>query len=107
MVWSQAGDVVRPPPECRLHKFDLARARVLLASDQRDASRAQLDKILREAHARGFVGIEFEARLALAELEKPRDVVRWLEPSWRCCKTALAARGLGWSLVKQQRADSM
>jgi hypothetical protein len=70
MVWSQAGDVVRPPPECRLHKFDLARARVLLASDQRDASRAQLDKILREAHARGFVGIEFEARLALAELDK-------------------------------------
>ncbi len=51
-------------------QFDLALARVLSASDQATLSRAQLEKILREAHGLGFAGIEFEARLDLAELEK-------------------------------------
>ena len=51
-------------------QFDLALARVLSASDQPTLSRAQLEKILREARGLGFAGIEFEARLDLAELEK-------------------------------------
>jgi eukaryotic-like serine/threonine-protein kinase len=51
-------------------QFDLAFARVLLTSDQPELSRVQLAKILKDARAHGFAGIEFEARLALAELEK-------------------------------------
>jgi eukaryotic-like serine/threonine-protein kinase len=51
-------------------QFDLAFARVLLTSDTPEKSRAQLEKILKDARTRGFTGVEFEARLALAELEK-------------------------------------
>jgi ATP/maltotriose-dependent transcriptional regulator MalT len=51
-------------------QFDLAFARVLLTSDQPELSRAQLEKILKDAREHSFAGVEFEARLALAELEK-------------------------------------
>jgi eukaryotic-like serine/threonine-protein kinase len=50
--------------------FDLADARVLLTSDQPELSRVQLEKIVKDARAHGFAGVEFEARLALAELER-------------------------------------
>jgi tetratricopeptide (TPR) repeat protein len=51
-------------------QFDLAVARALLTSDQPEMSRAQLEKVLKDARAHGFAGVEFEARLAAAELEK-------------------------------------
>jgi len=51
-------------------QFDLARARVLLTSEQSELPRAQVEEILGEARKRGFVGIEFEARMVLAEWEK-------------------------------------
>lgn len=51
-------------------QFDLARARVLLSSEGRELPRAEVEKILDEARKRGFVGVEFEARLVLAEWEK-------------------------------------
>jgi eukaryotic-like serine/threonine-protein kinase len=51
-------------------QFDLVRARVLLTSERRDLPRAEVEEILGEARKRGFVGVEFEARLVLAEWEK-------------------------------------
>ena len=51
-------------------QFDLAHARVLLTSEGLELSRAQVEEILGEARKRGFVGVEFEARLVLAEWEK-------------------------------------
>ncbi len=51
-------------------KFDLAFARVLIALGQMELSRAELQKVLSEARVHGFAGLEFEARLALAELDK-------------------------------------
>ncbi len=51
-------------------QFDLARARVLLTSEQGELPRTQVEEILAEARKRGFVGVEFEARLVLAEWEK-------------------------------------
>ena len=51
-------------------QFDLALARVLLTSEQPELSRAQMEKILGDARKHGFVGVEFEARLVLAEWEK-------------------------------------
>ncbi len=51
-------------------QFDLARARVLLTSEQGELPRAQVEEILGEARKQGFVGVEFEARLVLAEWEK-------------------------------------
>lgn len=51
-------------------QFSLASARVLLTSDRPESSRPQIDEVLKDAKRRGFAGVEFEARLALAELEK-------------------------------------
>ncbi|MGC2181910.1 MAG: tetratricopeptide repeat protein, partial [Terriglobales bacterium] len=51
-------------------QFDLTRARVLLTSEQGELPRAQVEEILDEARKQGFVGVEFEARLVLAEWEK-------------------------------------
>ena len=53
----------------RLH-YDLASARMLSATGQSELSRAQLQKLQREAQSMGFVAFELDARLALAELEK-------------------------------------
>ena len=51
-------------------QYDLAFARVLLSSEQPKLSRPQSEKVLRDAREQGFVGIELEARLVLAEWEK-------------------------------------
>ena len=51
-------------------QYDLAFARVLLGSEQPKLSRPQSEKVLRDAREHGFVGVEFEARLVLAEWEK-------------------------------------
>ena len=73
-------------------QFDLAVARVLLTSDQPELSRAQLEKILKEARTYQFAGVEFEARLALAELEKKSDTFQPREPSWLLSRAARAAK---------------
>jgi DNA-binding winged helix-turn-helix (wHTH) protein/tetratricopeptide (TPR) repeat protein len=51
-------------------QFDLAVARVLLSSERPELSRPQSEKVLRDAREHGFVGVQFEARLALAEWRK-------------------------------------
>jgi DNA-binding winged helix-turn-helix (wHTH) protein/TolB-like protein/Tfp pilus assembly protein PilF len=51
-------------------QYGLASARVLLASDHPEMSKPQLQHILSEARAHGLVGIELEAMLAEADLEK-------------------------------------
>ena len=63
-------------------QFELAFARVLIASDQSQLSRAQLEKILREGRWLGFAGVEFEARLELAELEKKSGRAAKRKPIW-------------------------
>ena len=51
-------------------QYDLSLARVLLDSAQPKLSRPQSEKVLQDAREHGFVGVEFEARLVLAEWEK-------------------------------------
>jgi hypothetical protein len=51
-------------------QFELWSARVFLASDIPKSSRLLLENILRQGHDRRLVGVEFEARLGLAELEE-------------------------------------
>ena len=51
-------------------QFDLVSARVELAFGHLDSSRAQLERTLQSAHAHHLLGVEFETRLALAELKK-------------------------------------
>ena len=49
---------------------DLASARVTLASDRPESARQLIGRVLQDARAHGFLGIEFEAQLVSAELEK-------------------------------------
>jgi eukaryotic-like serine/threonine-protein kinase len=51
-------------------QYELAAARVLLASSRPETTKPRLDRILRDARAHRLVGIEYEAMLAAAELEK-------------------------------------
>ena len=51
-------------------QFNLAYARVELASGHIESSRAQLERTLQSAHAHQLLGIELETRLVLAELKK-------------------------------------
>jgi DNA-binding winged helix-turn-helix (wHTH) protein/tetratricopeptide (TPR) repeat protein len=53
-------------------QFDLATARVELASGHLDSSRAQLDRTLQSAQLHHLLGVELETRLTLAELKKKR-----------------------------------
>jgi eukaryotic-like serine/threonine-protein kinase len=51
-------------------QFALASARVAVASDHPAPSRQALERVIQEARGHGFLGLEFEAQLSLAELEK-------------------------------------
>jgi eukaryotic-like serine/threonine-protein kinase len=51
-------------------QYDVASARVLLLSDHPERAKVQVDRALRDARAHGFVGIEFDAMLVTADLEK-------------------------------------
>ena len=51
-------------------QYDLAFASVLLNSERPELSRPQSEKVLRDAREHGFVGVEFQARLMLAEGQK-------------------------------------
>jgi len=50
-------------------QFALTAAGVLLASDHPESSRPRLEQVLKDARGHGYLGVEFEARLALAELD--------------------------------------
>jgi eukaryotic-like serine/threonine-protein kinase len=50
-------------------QFALESARTLLASDHPRSSRSQLEQTLETAHAHGFLSLELEVRISLAELE--------------------------------------
>jgi len=83
-------------------QYDLTFARVLLASEHPELSKQRLQQILREARAHSFAGLELEAMLSNAELDK------------RSGHTALAreqlaslenmARGKGFVLVARKAA---
>jgi tetratricopeptide (TPR) repeat protein len=78
----------------RLH-FGLASARVLLTSDHPESSRGQLEQILKDAHARGFASLEFEARLALAEMEKRTGRLSTAQAQLASLERVASAKGFG------------
>ena len=51
-------------------QFALASASFFLSSDNPESSRMRLQQVLQEARGPSFVGVEFEARFALAELNR-------------------------------------
>src|SRR5208282_4720808 len=50
-------------------QFALASAWVLIALDNPESARPKLEETLKQVRGRGYIGMEFECRLALAELE--------------------------------------
>jgi eukaryotic-like serine/threonine-protein kinase len=68
----EAGEILARDSQNRLGRlqFALISARVLLASGQSASSHQHLNQILSEARRYGFVGVELEARLSLAQLEE-------------------------------------
>jgi DNA-binding winged helix-turn-helix (wHTH) protein/tetratricopeptide (TPR) repeat protein len=83
-------------------QYDLAYTRVLLASDHPEASEPRLQRVLREARAHGFAGIELEAMLAAAELEKRSGHTALAQT--QLASLERAARDKGFALVARKAA---
>ena len=85
-------------------QFDLEVARVLLSSERPDLSRQRSEEILRRAREHGFVGVEFEARLALADWQKKmgQDSAAHLE----LAALESNARSKGFGLVARKATDA-
>jgi DNA-binding winged helix-turn-helix (wHTH) protein/TolB-like protein len=83
-------------------QYELTFARVLLASEHPELSKPRLQQILRQARAHGFAGMELEALLATAELEKLSGHVALARE--HLASLEKAARGKGFVLVARKAA---
>ena len=64
-------------------------------SERPELSRPQSEKVLRDAREHGFVGVEFQARLVLAEWEKNRDTTRRRELELAALESNARSKGFG------------
>jgi len=87
-------------------QFDLTAARVKSGSSHPESSRAQLERILQDAHAHGFLGVEFEARLALAELERKMGHNAAAQIQFGSLERSAHAKGFGLIARKASAARS-
>jgi eukaryotic-like serine/threonine-protein kinase len=76
-------------------QFSVASARGVLASQRPQGAKETLEKLLREAREKGFLGVEFEARLALAELEKKSGHSAAAQMQYAALRSAAHAKGFG------------
>jgi ATP/maltotriose-dependent transcriptional regulator MalT len=83
-------------------QYELAFARVLLASDHAELARPRLQQALRQARAHGFRGVELEATLSAAELEKRSGHAAMAREQLASLESA--ARGKGFVLVARKAA---
>ena len=83
-------------------QFDVASAHVALASDRPESSRIRFSQIQKTAHDHGLVAFEFEARLALAELDKKSG--RLHESQAQAASLENAARQKGFGLIAREAA---
>lgn len=83
-------------------QFDLASARVALTSDRPESSRLRFSQIQKIAQNHALVGFEFEARLALAELDKKSG--RLHESQAQAASLENAARQKGFGLIARKAA---
>lgn len=83
-------------------EFALASARVLLEGEHSERARLPLERALHEARAHGFVGVELEARLAIAELARKTKG----DPSAKLELSSLqeSARAKGFGLILRHAA---
>jgi DNA-binding winged helix-turn-helix (wHTH) protein/TolB-like protein len=83
-------------------QYELTFARALLASEHPELSKPRLQQILRQAHAHSFRGMELEAMLAAAELEKRSGHMAIAREQLASLENA--ARGKGFGLVARKAA---
>ncbi|MBZ5706175.1 MAG: tetratricopeptide repeat protein [Acidobacteriia bacterium] len=76
-------------------QYALASARVMLMSDHPELSRRSLDQIVQEARGHGYVGVEFEAQLALAELSRKTGHYGAAQTQLAALEKAARAKGFG------------
>ncbi|HEY0702463.1 MAG TPA: tetratricopeptide repeat protein [Candidatus Acidoferrales bacterium] len=76
-------------------QFDLASAQIQLASDHPDAARPQLEKTLQAARQHGFLGLEFQTRLALAQLDKKSGRNAAAESQFANLEASATSKGFG------------
>jgi ATP/maltotriose-dependent transcriptional regulator MalT len=85
-------------------QFNLASARSFLESDRPESARLQIEKTLQAARAHGYAGLEFEARLAFAQLEKKLGHAAAAQSQFAVLATSATAKGFG--LVARKAAAS-
>jgi len=83
-------------------QYELTFARVLLASEHPELAKPRLQQSLRQARAHSFAGMELEARLAAAELEKRSGHMAIAREQLTSLENA--ARGKGFVLVARKAA---
>jgi len=76
-------------------QFSLASANFVLASDHPESSLTQLQQILKEARGHGYLGVEFQARMALAELDKKSGHGASAQAQLTSLERAANAKGFG------------
>jgi tetratricopeptide (TPR) repeat protein len=83
-------------------QYDVASARVLLSSDHPEDAKPQLERALRDARVHGFVGIEFDAMLVTAAMEKRSGHAALAQG--QLASLERAARDKGFMLVARKAA---
>jgi eukaryotic-like serine/threonine-protein kinase len=83
-------------------QYDLTSARVMLASDHPEMCKPRLEKLLREARAHGYGGLELKAMLAAAELEKRSGHAALAQGQFASLERI--AQGKGFGLVARKAA---
>ena len=83
-------------------QFSLVSARVAIASDQPQLSRTLLEQVIKDAKACGFLEIQWEAMLSLAELEKKSGHV--VAARTQFASLATTARKKGFDLIARKAA---
>jgi DNA-binding winged helix-turn-helix (wHTH) protein/tetratricopeptide (TPR) repeat protein len=81
-------------------QFNLASARTLLNSAHPESAMAPLQKILQAVRVHGYLGLEFQARLVLAQLEKKLGHLAVAQSQLAALEKSATAKGFG--LVARQ-----
>jgi tetratricopeptide (TPR) repeat protein len=76
-------------------QFALASARVILASEHPESAQRLLEQTIREGGGHGFLGVELEARLTLAELARKTGHVGSSQEQLISLEKAARAKGFG------------
>lgn len=87
-------------------RFDLISARVVLASDKPESARVRLRQTLDEARKHQYLGVEFEASLALAELDMKTGHAAAARTQFAALEKAARSRGFGLIAGKAATAQS-